>query len=106
MRKKAPESSLSSDAEIGHALRDELTWTHYRLLLRVEDEKACVWYLTEAADQIAATPAGVVSVRSACRGCRCAQPPANGWQPVGLRSKDCDEIGKNHFNIFRGPLVK
>jgi predicted nuclease of restriction endonuclease-like (RecB) superfamily len=33
------------------ALRPELRWTHYRLLLRVENEKARGWYLTEAADQ-------------------------------------------------------
>ena len=30
---------------IGHALRGELSWTHYRLLLRVEDEKARTFYL-------------------------------------------------------------
>ena len=35
---------------IGHALRDELSWTHYRLLLRVEDEKARTFYLNEAAE--------------------------------------------------------
>lgn len=35
---------------IGHALRDELSWTHYRLLLRVEDEKARTFYLNEAVE--------------------------------------------------------
>ena len=35
---------------IGHALRGELSWTHYRLLLRVEDEKARTFYLNEAAE--------------------------------------------------------
>lgn len=30
------------------ALRHELTWTHYRLLLRVEDKKAREWYINEA----------------------------------------------------------
>ncbi|MBQ6083733.1 MAG: DUF1016 family protein [Bacteroidales bacterium] len=35
---------------IGHALRGELSWTHYRLLLRVEDEKVRTFYLKEAAD--------------------------------------------------------
>lgn len=81
MTKKVPEGTAT---QIRHALRDEFTWIHYRPLLCVEDEKARVWYLTGAADQIAVTPAGVVSVRSAYRGCRFAQPPANGWQPVGL----------------------
>ena len=31
-----------------HALRGELTWTHYRLLLKVEDDKARQWYMNEA----------------------------------------------------------
>ena len=35
---------------IGHALRGELSWTHYRLLLSVEDEKAREFYLNEAAE--------------------------------------------------------
>ncbi|MBA4416733.1 MAG: DUF1016 domain-containing protein [Syntrophus sp. (in: bacteria)] len=39
-----PTSILSS-------LRRELTWTHYRLLIRVEKEKAREWYMNEAADQ-------------------------------------------------------
>lgn len=33
------------------ALRRELRWTHYKALMRVENEKARAWYLTEAADQ-------------------------------------------------------
>lgn len=33
-----------------HALRGELTWTHYRLLLKVENEKARTFYLNEAAE--------------------------------------------------------
>jgi predicted nuclease of restriction endonuclease-like (RecB) superfamily len=33
------------------ALRHELSWTHYRTLLRVENEKARQWYMNEAADQ-------------------------------------------------------
>jgi len=34
-----------------HALRGELSWTHYRLLLRVENGKTREWYMNEAADQ-------------------------------------------------------
>ena len=30
-----------------HALRDQLTWTHYRLLMKVENEKARQFYLEE-----------------------------------------------------------
>ncbi len=33
------------------SLRPELSWTHYRLLLRVQDSEAREWYLHEAADQ-------------------------------------------------------
>lgn len=32
-------------------LRHELTWSHYRLLLRVKNEQARDWYMHEAADQ-------------------------------------------------------
>ena len=32
----------------GHALRDELSWTHYRLLMRVENENARKFYMQEA----------------------------------------------------------
>jgi len=33
------------------ALRHELSWTHYRLLLRVDGPEARMWYMKEAADQ-------------------------------------------------------
>ena len=33
---------------IRHALRDELSWTHYRLLMRVENENARQFYIEEA----------------------------------------------------------
>ncbi len=33
------------------ALRRELTWTHYKSLIRVENETARAWYLKEAAEQ-------------------------------------------------------
>ncbi len=32
-----------------NALRSQLTWTHYRLLLSVENEQARLWYMNEAA---------------------------------------------------------
>ena len=34
-----------------NALRTELSWTHYRSLLRVEDSHARKWYMAEAAEQ-------------------------------------------------------
>lgn len=36
---------------IHDAVRRELSWTHYRTLLRVEDEEARRWYMNEAAGQ-------------------------------------------------------
>lgn len=35
---------------IRHALRDELSWTHYRLMLKVDNSDAREWYMNEAAD--------------------------------------------------------
>lgn len=35
----------------GYCLRRELGWTHYRLLMRVKDDKARQYYMNEAADQ-------------------------------------------------------
>ncbi len=32
----------------GHALRDELSWTHYRLLVKVENDSAREFYMKEA----------------------------------------------------------
>ena len=32
----------------GYALRSELSWTHYRLLMRVENDKAREFYMQEA----------------------------------------------------------
>lgn len=34
-----------------YTLRNELTWSHYRLLIRVQDEQARLWYMNEAAEQ-------------------------------------------------------
>lgn len=37
--------------EIRYSLRSELTWTHYRCLIRVENKTARAWYANEAATQ-------------------------------------------------------
>lgn len=34
-----------------NALRSELSWTHYRALLRIDETDARIWYMNEAADQ-------------------------------------------------------
>lgn len=46
-----PDSELDKPESILHSLRAELTWTHYRLLIRVEGLEAREWYMNEAADQ-------------------------------------------------------
>jgi len=53
LRGISPESENGSQTPslIPSALRRELTWTHYRLLIRVEKSEAREWYMTEAADQ-------------------------------------------------------
>ena len=48
------ESSKSEEEHPGsirYALRSKLSWTHYRLLIRVENEAARTWYMDEAASQ-------------------------------------------------------
>lgn len=50
----SPESTknytIGDKSQIRNAMRPELRWTHYRLLMRVEDEAARTWYMKEAAD--------------------------------------------------------
>ncbi|MCM1027239.1 MAG: DUF1016 N-terminal domain-containing protein [Roseburia sp.] len=35
----------------GHALRGELSWTHYRLLMKVENDNAREFYMQEAVNK-------------------------------------------------------
>ena len=39
------------DCEIWNACVPNLSWTHFRALLRVDDENARIWYLKEASDE-------------------------------------------------------
>jgi len=43
--------TIEEQTSIRHALRGELTWTHYRALMRVEKPEAREWYMNEAAEQ-------------------------------------------------------
>ncbi len=45
------ESRKNSNLQKSHALRGELSWTHYRLLLKVEDNAAREFYLLESIQQ-------------------------------------------------------
>lgn len=42
---------LPGAEKIYASIRPELSWTHYRLLLRLENDSAREWYMNEAADQ-------------------------------------------------------
>lgn len=42
---------LFPEREIWHACVPNLTWTHFRSLLRVSDEDAHIWYLRESSEQ-------------------------------------------------------
>lgn len=44
-------SDESSDSPIQQALRTELSWTHYRLLIKVDGKEARNYYMKEAAEQ-------------------------------------------------------
>ena len=44
-----------NDLEIWYARVPNLTWTHFRHLLRIDDEKVRLWYLNEAATQLWST---------------------------------------------------
>ena len=48
---ESPDIESHKAGTIPHALRAELTWTHYRLLIRVAKREARDWYMKEAADQ-------------------------------------------------------
>ena len=41
--------------EIRDALRPELSWTHYRSLIKIENEDARIWYMNEAANSMWST---------------------------------------------------
>lgn len=44
-----------SNLEIWHARVPNLTWTHFRHLLRIDEEKVRLWYMNEAATQLWST---------------------------------------------------
>ena len=45
------ELQIGDESKILSTMRRELSWSHYRALLRVEKTNACIWYMNEAAEQ-------------------------------------------------------
>ena len=45
------DKSSKADFQKSHTLRDELSWTRYRLLMKVENKSARNYYIDEAIDQ-------------------------------------------------------
>ena len=41
-----------SEEQICYALRSKLTWTHYRLIMRVDNPNARQYYINECAEQM------------------------------------------------------
>ena len=46
-----PREKRNASRSVSPTLRTEVSWTHYRLLLGVEDDRTREWYMHEAADQ-------------------------------------------------------
>ena len=44
------EDEQKGNKKAEYALRSELSWTHYRQIMRVESSKAREWYMNEAAE--------------------------------------------------------
>ena len=49
--KKMLELPKSKESQIGQTAPAQLSWSHYERLMRVDDEKARLWYMHEAASQ-------------------------------------------------------
>lgn len=83
------------DSAKGYALRSELGWTHYRLIMRVEDPKARSYYLNEAASQGWTSRQLERNIRS-------------GWHQRLLKAPDADTQAADALrpqSIFKDPYV-
>lgn len=92
-----------SDWEIVNACVHNLTWTHFRALLRVLDENARIWYLREAAEQ-------VWSSRTLDRNIatqyyyRLLQSPKKEKVIAEMKQKTA-EYETNKFELLKNPIV-
>jgi len=80
------------DVEKSYTLRSELSWSHYRLIMRVDDAKAREYYLHEAAEQ----------------GWTCRQLERNirsGWHQRLLEAPEAVPAPVHPKSIFKDPYV-
>ena len=91
------------DEEIVNTRVHNLTWSHFRSLLRVPDEEARIWYLNEAAQEN-------WSVRTMDRNIstqyyyRLLQSPKKEAVIAEMKQKTAD-YQKNHFELLKNPII-
>ena len=91
------------DIEIVNSCVHNLTWTHFRSLLRVADEDARVWYMSEAAHEN-------WNVRMLDRNIstqyyhRLLQSPKKEAVIAEMKRKN-DQFPKTHFELVKSPVV-
>lgn len=91
------------DSEIWNACVPNLTWTHFRTLLRIEDENARLWYMKEASEQ-------GWSYRTLDRNIgtqyyyRLLQSP-NKDKVIAEMQQKTEEYQKNQFELLKNPVV-
>ena len=91
------------DIEIVNSCVHNLTWTHFRSLLRVSDEDARVWYMSEAAHEN-------WNVRMLDRNIstqyyhRLLQSPKKEAVIAEMKRKN-DQLPKTHFELVKSPVV-
>ena len=91
------------DSTIWHACVPNLSWTHFRALLRVEDEAARLWYMKEAASE-------GWSSRTLDRNIgtqyyyRLLQSPQKEKVIAEMKEKTA-EYQKNKFELLKSPII-
>ena len=94
---------LFPDIQIWNACVPNLNWTHFRSLLRIEDDNARIWYMQEAANE-------GWSTRTLDRNIgtqyyyRLLQSPKKENVIEEMRQKT-DKFQKNQFELLKSPIV-
>lgn len=91
------------DAEIVNARVHNLSWTHFRSLLRVADENARLWYLKEASDEgwSARTLDRNISTQYYYR---LLKAPQKDSVAVEMKAKT-SSVQRNQFELIKNPII-